>query len=236
MYSDKPYVESSFTPTRPPQRNPRYSYSNSPEYHPRTILTDGMDGYLLACHNIDLRQDDGSVRTDSTVTVIPEDAAARTAARANTVHDHHDFVRDSLGSEHSSLTSFQAPPRIPPHILHYLSHNYDAASALTGLTEHAIAAHDHHAAMCTYPSHVGEWVRSQRPHEDDMSVDISIVGGPRTVTPYAESTLSSSWTIVSMSATSVSPADSTDNDVCAAGFQFEGVLYPRNLDLDMKDT
>ncbi|KAH8165696.1 hypothetical protein CIB48_g2572 [Xylaria polymorpha] len=144
-----------------------------------------------------------SCDTDSTATVLPPIAAATTA------------------------TATTATP-IRPHILYHVNRDYNGA--LEPLTEHAVAALNNDFRNGSYSGNVDEWVygRSQCPPSDPEDLNMSVFRHPHTRT---DSTLGSSWTVVSSSTPSGSQMEHVADCICAAGLQFADVpAFPMGHD------
>ncbi|KAI0546797.1 hypothetical protein F4679DRAFT_401692 [Xylaria curta] len=149
-----------------------------------------------------------SCRTESTATVLADkDTVAATA------------------------TATATPTR--DYILYHVNRNYEGDAE--PLTEYAIAALNNDFHNRSYSGNVDEWVRgrSQFPPSDPVDLNMSVFRSPHTRT---DSTVGSSWTIVSMTSSS-SRAEHMADVICAAGLQFADVpafpMGPTLLDKDL---
>ncbi|KAI8948010.1 hypothetical protein F4801DRAFT_485854 [Xylaria longipes] len=136
-----------------------------------------------------------SCRTDSTATILADKAAATAAA-----------------------TSATTPTR--DYILYHVNRDYNGA--VEQLTEQAVAALNNDFRNGSYNGNVGEWVRdrSQFPPSDPVDLNLSVLRSPPTRT---DSTVGSSWTIISSATPSDSQEEYMADDICAAGGQFVDV-------------
>ncbi|KAI0460061.1 hypothetical protein F5B21DRAFT_128879 [Xylaria acuta] len=115
-------------------------------------------------------------------------------------------------------TATATQPR--PHIFYHVNRDYNGAAE--PLTEEAVAALNDDFRNGSYNGNVGEWVRgrSQFPPSDPVDLNLSVLRNPRTRT---DSTLGSSWTVVSSTTPSGSQMEHVADVICAAGLQFADV-------------
>ncbi|KAI8631774.1 hypothetical protein F5Y19DRAFT_375854 [Xylariaceae sp. FL1651] len=199
------YIEDNFTASRPPQYNDENLPSmlpGGPGSVPRTVVTTGRSVCMSQFRGA-LNRYAPSNHTDSTATVMADSAAAATTA---TLHDYYPCLRPN------------------DQLLFHVNRNYNGAEQ--PLTEQAMAAHNNNLGGGSYTGDVGEWVKGGPPFspEDLVSVNVSVLRGPRTRTvTRTGSTAGSSWIFVSSTAPSVSQVDYTAESICAAGLQFDDV-------------
>ncbi|KAI0192956.1 hypothetical protein EV127DRAFT_27721 [Xylaria flabelliformis] len=125
-----------------------------------------------------------------------------------------------------------APTR--DYVLYHVNRNYEGDAE--PLTEYAIAALNNDFNNRSYGGNVDEWVRgrSQFPPSDPVDLSMSVFRSPRTRT---DSTVGSSWTMVSSMTPSSSQTEHMADVICAAGLQFADVpafpVGPTLLDKDL---
>ncbi|KAI1737816.1 hypothetical protein F4680DRAFT_199466 [Xylaria scruposa] len=176
---------------------------------PQTVVRDTMPSQTQGIRD----HYPASCRTDSTATVLVDKDA---------------------------VTATATPTR--DYILYHVNSNYEGDAE--PLTEYAIAALNNDLRDKSYSGNVDEWVRdnvdewargrSQFPPSDPVDLNMSVFRSPRTRT---DSTVGSSWTIVSSTTPSSSQTEHMADVICAAGLQFADVpafpMGPTLLDKDL---
>ncbi|KAI0468736.1 hypothetical protein F4859DRAFT_201119 [Xylaria cf. heliscus] len=188
-----------------------FTADRPPQYNDSNQVPQTVDQDLTTSQMQSIR-DDGypaSCRTDSTSTILLGQAAA-----GATVTPTRPYIDYHVNYDYSRVDDGSAEP----------------------LTEQAIAALNNDFRNGWYNGNVGEWVRgrSQFSPSDPVDLNLSELCSPRTIT---ESTLGSSWTIVSLSTPHLSSQTEYGADViCAAGLQFADIpafpMGPTLLDED----
>ncbi|KAI1752056.1 hypothetical protein F4782DRAFT_167620 [Xylaria castorea] len=139
----------------------------------------------------------------------------------------------------ATVLADKAPPTatatpMREYIFYHVNRDYNGATE--PLTEHAIAALDNDFRNGSYNGNVDEWARdrSQFPPSDPVDLNLSVFRSPRSRT---DSTVGSSWTIVSSATPSSSQTEHMADDIRAAGLQFADVpaspMDPTLLDKDL---